>query len=181
MGVGARVTDWEGGEEAMASRVLLVSLAVYALSFFSPALDDPQRGTFRGYAVFLMALCGPAIYSVAAVVALVRLELRALLILVSFLPWLANIAYWLAAYRLHIGRRRGVVTLSVLAVLLGLSSCVLLTLFWLAFPADRRGLPPVWAYREGYWLWLGSMALLAYGGWDSGGTRLGRNERATAG
>ena len=47
---------------------------------------------------------------------MVRARCLFLVVLLSFLPWSANPAYWLAAHRLHIGRRRGVVTLSVLAV-----------------------------------------------------------------
>jgi hypothetical protein len=56
MGVGVRATDLERGEDGIASRVLLASEALYAISFFLPALDKPQRGTFRGYAAFLMAV-----------------------------------------------------------------------------------------------------------------------------
>jgi hypothetical protein len=174
MGFGAKATELEGGEEGIASRVLLASQALYAISFFLPALDEPHRGTFRGYAAFLMALLGPIIYSICGIFALVReSDPRGLLVLVFFLPWSANIAYWLAAYCLHIGRRRGVVALSVLAVLLGLSACAASTYLWLSFRAVRPGPPPI-AYREGYWLWLGSMALLVYGGWDGRWSRLGR-------
>src|SRR5262249_28549203 len=144
------------------------------ISFSLPALAEPRRGTFRGYEVFWVALFGPAVYSVAAVVALARLEPRGLLILVFFLPWSANIAYWLAAYRLPTGRWHRVGTPSAPAVLLGLSPWVPSTFFWLAFPADRREAPPFFAYREGYWLWLGSMALLVFGGWDGGGSRPSR-------
>jgi hypothetical protein len=177
MGVGARATELEGGEKCSVSRVLLASLALYAVSFFLPALDDPQGGMARGYAAFLSALIGPAIYSIGGGVALVReSDPRWLLFLLVFLPWSANPAYWLAAYRLHIGRRRGVVTLSVLAVLLGLSPWAMLTACWLSSPAGRRGPPPYFAYREGYWLWLGSMALLVYGGWEGKGSRLDRAE-----
>src|SRR5690349_15640115 len=117
MGVGARPTDLEGGEVGIASRALLVSQALYAVSFLLPALDDPHLGPSRGYAAFLTALIYPAICSIFGVVAAVRgSDPRGLLVLLSFLPWSANPAYWLAAYRLHIGRRRGVVALSVLAV-----------------------------------------------------------------
>jgi hypothetical protein len=119
----------------------------------------------------------PAIYSIFGVFAAVRgSDPRGLLVLLFFLPWSANPAYWLAAYRLHIGRRRGVVALSVLAVLLGLSPWAALTSFWLSFPADRRWPSPFAAFREGYWLWLGSMALLVCGGWEGRGSRLARTE-----
>src|SRR5262245_3383638 len=120
MGLFARATDREGGEEGSASLVLLASLALYAVSFFLPAIGEPQHRTICGYAAFLMALLGPAIHSVGAILTLVReSDPRGLLVLLSWLPWMANPAYWLAARRLHIGRRRGVVALSVLAVLLG--------------------------------------------------------------
>jgi hypothetical protein len=176
MGVVARATDLEGGEEGSAFRVLLASLGLHTVSFFLPAFGVPQQGTVRGGAAFLMALLGPAIYSVGGILTLVReSDPRGLLVLLSVLPWSANPAYWLAAHRLHIGRRRGVVMVSVFAVLLGLSAWAMPTAFWLSFPADRRG-PPPYVYREGYWLWLGSMALLVYGGWEGGGSRRGRAE-----
>ena len=179
MGFEAREPDLEADEGGSASRALLASLALYAVSFFLPALEEPQRGTVRGHAAFLMALLGPAIYSIGGVVALVReLDRRGLLVLLLFLAWSANVAYWLAARRLHRGRRRGVVTLSVLAVLLGLSAPATTTSFWMSFPADRREPPPT-VYREGYWLWLGSMALLGYGGWEGQASRLGRAKLET--
>lgn len=175
MGVVMRAADSKGGQGGV-SRVILASLALHAVSFLLPAISERQQGIVRGVTAFLMALLGPAIYGVCGIFDVVRgPDRRGLVLLLSFLPWSANPVYWLAVHRLHIGRKRGVVMLSVLAVLLGLSAWAMSTAFWLSFPADRRG-PPPYVYREGYWLWLGSMALLVYGGWEGGGTRLGRDE-----
>ena len=179
MGLKARATDRERDVDGLASRVLLVSLALYAVSFCLPALDEPRHVPVRGYAAFLMAFFYPAIYSLVGVALLVReADPRGLLVMLFFLPWSANLAYWLAAHRLHSGRRRGVVTLGALAVLLGLSFPAMSTAFWLSFPADRRG-PPLYVYREGYWLWLGSMALVSYGGREGRASRPGRAEVET--
>src|SRR4051812_24582417 len=115
MGFGARATDLTRGEEGVASRVLLASLSFYAVSFFLPALEEPHRGAFRGYEAFLMALLVPVFYSVVGIVALVReSDARGLLVLLSLLPWSANVAYGLAAYRLSTGRTRGVAALGAL-------------------------------------------------------------------
>jgi hypothetical protein len=174
MGIRVRATDLERGKKGVTSGVLATSLALYAVSFLLPAWDDPGAGMVRGYAAFSVALFGPLIYSIGGFAALFSgLDPTGLLILVALLPWCANIAYGLAAYCLHIERKYVVVALGVLAVVLGLSAWLPVTYFWLSFPVERRGPPPFAALREGYWLWLGSMALLAYGGWRGTENRRG--------
>jgi hypothetical protein len=107
--------------------------------------------------VFVVALITPLWFSFLC---LMSMDPRALVVLVMFVPWSANVAYWLAVHRQLIGQGRRAVTPGVLAVLLGLSALVLpLGLSFFPFPAGRF---PV-AYRSGYWLWLGSMALHALG------------------
>jgi hypothetical protein len=178
MGVRVRATDLERGKEGLTSWVLPTSLALFAISFLLPALDDPRAGMCRGYAAFSIALFGPLVYSIGGFAALFRgSDPTGLLVLVLLLPWSANVAYGLAAYCRHIERKYVVVALGVLAVVLGLSAWLTVTYFWLSFAPERRGPPPFATFREGYWLWLGSMALLVYGGWR--GTE-NRRRRTTA-
>jgi hypothetical protein len=146
-------------KKSLAGPALLTSTALYTVSFFLPVVDGPRRPV-PGYAAFLMALIYPLWYSVFALAAM---EPRAIVVLVLlFLSWLANVVYWEAIHRLLTGHRRGVSALGILAVLLGL--CVL---------PFSRGFPPR-VFREGYWVWLGGMALLAFGGGAFEGKRSSR-------
>jgi len=174
MHAGTKATDRAQGEQGAASFILTASMALYAVSFFLPAFAERHRSPVPGYSAFLMALLGPLFYAITGGAVLVReADPRGLLLLALFLPWLGNVAYWLAAHRLQAGRSCGVVPLGILAVLLGLSAWATTTCFWLSFPADRRGPPPI-TYREGYWLWLSSMALLVYPSWESKRISAGR-------
>lgn len=147
------------GEGSPAGRVLLgTSLALYAVSFALPALQENGRAT-RGLAAFLLTLVYPLLYGAIGVVK--RLP-GALLMLAYFPCWLANVAYWLAVYRLSRGRRRGVGFLGCAAVLLGLTVFAPAVAILLHTPPGARS--PGVVFREGYWLWLAGMGLVAFAG-----------------
>jgi hypothetical protein len=162
--MGADETDPVNGHARLA---LMTSGILYVMSFFLPAVMGAPHHFFAGYQAFLMSLIGPLFFSM---IVLCSPHPLGLLPLVTLCPWLANVAYWLAVRRLCNGRRRGVVSLAILAVFLGLSAvaCYFVSTSLLAHGGRAPGVFP---FREGYWLWLGSMALLALGCWNRGGDR----------
>ena len=154
----------------LAHRVAMTSRALYLTSFFLPAAMRDARHSCPGFELFLWSLLGPLFWSVAL---LAGRQPMGFLLLLTLCPWLANVAYWFALRRLSRGDGREVAGLVVLAVLLGLSplACYL----GLSFLPVRGGAPPgSFPFREGYWLWLGSMALLAFGCRGRGGDRSSR-------
>jgi hypothetical protein len=144
-------------KQALARLALFASPALYAVSFFLPVLDEPRR-SITGFQVFVRALI---FLLLGSLVSLESMNPGALVFyLVIFVPWSANIAYWVAVHRELIGQGRRAMGPGILAVLLGLSALV-----WplgLSFSLFPHGVT-LHVYRSGYWLWLGSMALHAFG------------------
>jgi hypothetical protein len=165
--MGAEETDTAKG---LALWVPMTSRALYVTSFFLPAVMNDPHHTFPGYEMFLWSLLGPLFCSV---VLLVGRQPMGFLLLVTLCPWLANVAYWIAVRRLWHGYGREVAGLVALAVILGLSPLAC-HIGFSSFRVRRGGPPGLFPFREGYWLWLGSMTLLAFGCRRRGGERLSR-------
>lgn len=161
--MGAKATD---PKKSFALLAWLTSPALYIVSFFLPVLDNPEH-PLPGYAAFLAALLVPLYVSFLA---LLSMHPEGLISLVLFPSWVANVVYWRAIHRLLTGQRRGVTARGVFAVLLGVS-VLPVAIAAMSFPPGASGRHYV-VPREGYWIWLGSMALLVFGGWVDRGNRL---------
>jgi hypothetical protein len=158
--MGTKAVDGEmrrarGAWEGLALLALLASPTLYIVSFFLVVFDEPRRPV-RGYSVFVSTFFYPLIYGLFALAAR---DARGLLFLVLCAPWWANVVYGLAVHRLLDGRG-GCVALADRAVLLALLALAIPLLINLPAPPERRP----FVFHEGYWCWLGSMALFALGG-----------------
>jgi hypothetical protein len=118
---------------------LALLLGVYAMAFLLPV--DAARGVY-GYEMFCWGALGSAF----------------IVWLPWTWPWLANLAFYIGCLYLATGRRSREVRWSgVIATILALG--------YLLYGAGLFGMPSEAFPGAGYWVWVGSMVLLAVAGW----------------
>jgi hypothetical protein len=116
--------------------LVLVSLGLYGIALFLPALQFEARPPVKGITTLLWGWWGLLTYD---------------------FPWLANIAYFIAVVQIFLGKRASALKYAIAALVLGLLS--LLVKKW--FFSEAEG-TPVKNLGSAFYFWMGSfVALLA--------------------